>query len=117
MARIFILLAAAWLGVATPAFAQPRVQFPTRVTAAILARLCEREIAPCLGYVIGVADSYASALAGSGRPQLFCIPQGATNEEIRQVAVRFVNAHPEEAAANASIVVLAALRAAYPCTR
>jgi len=117
MARIFTLLAAAFAGVGTPALAQLGAPIPTRVDAGTLVRLCAQDTAPCLGYIVGVADSYASALAASNRLQVFCIPPTATNEQIRQAALRYLTAHPEQAGANAALVVLSALRAAYPCAQ
>ena len=88
---------------------------PTRVTARTLTALCGQDRNACLTYVLGSADAYASALAAAGRPQVFCVPKGTTNDQIAQATVRYLRAHPEEANSNAALVVLAGLKAAYPC--
>lgn len=96
-----------------PRAAPPRV--PTRVTAAVLGQVCGQDRSACLTYVLGAADAWASALIAAGRPQIFCVPRGTTNEQIAQSAATYLRAHPEESATNASMVVLAALKSSYPC--
>jgi hypothetical protein len=93
--------------------AAPRV--PTRLTALTLTGLCGQDRNSCLAYVLGAADAFASALVASGRPQVFCIPGGTTNDQIAQSVVRYLRAHPEEGGNNAGLVVLGGLTAAYPC--
>lgn len=96
-----------------PVTAAPQV--PTRVTARTLTTLCAQDRNACLTYVLGTADAYASALVAAARPQVFCVPRGTTNDQIAQSAVRYLRAHPEEANSNAALVVLAGLRASFPC--
>ncbi len=91
------------------------VQVPTRVSARMLTDLCGQDRSACLTYVLGAADAFASALVAAGRPQVFCVPKGTTNDQIAQAAVRYLRAHPEEARSNAAVVVLAGLKASYPC--
>jgi hypothetical protein len=101
---------------APPADAAPAVPvIPTRVTARTLTGLCGQDRGACLAYVLGAADSWSSALAAAGRPQIFCVPRGTTNDQMAQAAVRYLRAHPEEGGVNASMVVLAGLKEAYPC--
>ena len=88
---------------------------PTRVTAKMLSDLCAQDRGACLGYVTGATDSWASALAAVGRPQVICIPAGVNNDQITQVAVRYIRAHSEEAGSNAAVVVFAALKSTFPC--
>lgn len=91
------------------------VQVPTRVAARTLTDLCAQDRSACLTYVLGSADAFASALVAAGRPQVFCVPKGTTNDQLAQATVRYLRAHPEEGASNAAMVVLAGLKASYPC--
>jgi hypothetical protein len=88
---------------------------PTRVTARMLSNLCAQDRGACLGYVVGSTDAWASALAAAGRPQVVCIPAGTNNDQVTQATVRYLRAHPEEGALNASVVIFAALKSAFPC--
>ena len=90
-------------------------QVPMRVSARTLTTLCGQDRGACLTYVLGTVDSYAGALAASGRPQVICIPRGTTNDQIALAAVRYLRAHPEEGNSNASVVVFAGVAAAFPC--
>lgn len=93
----------------------PASPVPTRVTAKTLTALCGQDRNACLTYILGAADAFASALVAAGRPQVFCVPRGTTNDQIAQAAVRHLRAHPEEANSNAALVVLAGVRASFPC--
>ena len=95
--------------------AAPAPAIPTRVTAKMLSDLCAQDRGACLGYIIGSTDSWASAMAAAGRPQVICIPPGASNDQITQMTVRYIRAHPEEAGSNAAVVVFAALKSTFPC--
>ncbi|HEX8308639.1 MAG TPA: Rap1a/Tai family immunity protein [Allosphingosinicella sp.] len=96
-----------------PAPAGPVI--PTRVTARLLSDLCAQDRGACLGYVIGSTDTWASALAAAGRPQVVCIPATVNNDQVTQTAVRYLRAHPEEGGLNAAVVIFAALKSAFPC--
>lgn len=88
---------------------------PTRVTAGTLAGLCGQDRTSCLTYVIGAVDAFASALVAAGRPQVFCVPRGTTNDQIAQSVVVYLRAHPEEGGLNAAMVILSGMRTSYPC--
>jgi hypothetical protein len=98
-----------------PSSAVPAPTIPTRVTAKMLSDLCAQDRGACLGYVIGSTDSWASALAAAGRPQVVCIPAGANNDQITQATVRYIRARPQEGGVNAAVVIFAALKASFPC--
>ncbi|HEX8469109.1 MAG TPA: Rap1a/Tai family immunity protein [Allosphingosinicella sp.] len=124
MSRIFIiagslllLTAAAQRPPAAPSRPAPAAgpAMSTRVTAKMLSDLCAQDRAVCLGYVIGSTDSWASALAAAGRPQVVCIPPTANNDQVTQAVVRYLRAHPEEGGLNAAIVIFAALKSTFPC--
>jgi len=120
------VIAAALIGSATsaqtppgPAAAsQPTSQgpnVPTRVTAETLTRLCGEDRSACLTYILGAADAFSAALTAAGRPQVFCFPQGTTNDDIARSVVTHLRAHPEEGRTNAALVILAGLTEAYGC--
>jgi Rap1a immunity proteins len=88
---------------------------PTRITARTLTALCGQDRSACLTYVLGATDAFASALVAAGRPQVFCIPRGTTNDQIAQSVVGYLRAHPEEGNSNAALVVLSGLQASYRC--
>lgn len=98
---------------AAPPAAGPTI--PTRVTAKMLSDLCAQDRGACLGYVTGSLDSWASAMAAAGRPQVICIPAGANNDQITQATVRYLRARPQEGGLNAAVVIFAALKATFPC--
>ncbi len=101
---------------AVPRPAAPAVpQVPTRLSARTLTALCGQDRNGCLAYILGSTDAFAGALVASGRPQIFCVPRGTTNDQIAQAVVRYLRAHPEEAGGNAAVVVLAGLRTSFPC--
>ncbi|HEX8226059.1 MAG TPA: Rap1a/Tai family immunity protein [Allosphingosinicella sp.] len=88
---------------------------PTRVTAKMLSDLCAQDRGACLGYIIGSTDSWASALAAAGRPQVICIPASVNNDQVTQAAVRYLRSRPQEAGSNATVVIFAGLKATFPC--
>lgn len=114
-APVLLLTAAAQQPAPQPRLPVPAPTIPTRVTAKMLSDLCAQDRGACLGYIVGSTDSWASAMAAAGRPQVICIPPGTNNEQITQATVRYVRAHPEEAGVNAAVVIFAALKATFPC--
>lgn len=93
----------------------PATTIPTRVTGKMLSDLCSQDRAACLGYIIGSTDSWASALAAAGRPQVVCIPANTNNDQITQAVVRYIRARPQEAGSNAALLVFSGLQATFPC--
>jgi hypothetical protein len=129
--RIFWFAAAAAAMINTPVPAQtagalpqaqrqapsPSPPVPARVTAQQLITLCAQERIACLGYIIGTTDAFAATLYASRRPQIFCVPQGITNDQVGQTVMAYVRAHPEEAQSSAAPVVIAGLSASYRCAQ
>jgi hypothetical protein len=96
-----------------PAAAAPTI--PTRVSAKMLSDLCARDRGLCLGYVTGSIDSWASALAAAGRPQVYCIPAGTNNDQVTQATLSYLRANSQEGSLNAAVVIFAALKTNFPC--
>ena len=64
--------------------------------------------ANCLGYLQGVADTLETAA-------VVCIPEGVKTEELRQVVLPHMKAHPEEWKLAAASHVLNAYSEIWPC--
>jgi hypothetical protein len=60
----------------------------------------------CAGYVLGVTDTTLD---------LYCFPPGVTRMQIRGVAVKYLNNHPEKLHLLAPGLVIKAMQAAFPC--
>jgi hypothetical protein len=93
------------------------LRIPTRATARMLVAICASDNGACLTYVLGAADGWSTAMAAMGRPQLFCFPAGASNQQIAQSTLQYVRARPQEGESNAALVLLGAFSAIYPCPR
>ena len=65
----------------------------------------------CLGYVTGVANALL-LIAGDA-----CVPERTTRGQMVDVAVRYLQAHPETRHHLAAALVRAALVEAFPCGR
>lgn len=97
-----------------PAQAQP-IRYPTRVTAKALSAVCGQDNGACLTYVLGVVDAYvATTMASFGQTHL-CFPPQVSNQQIANVAIAYLHAHPEQQDTNAATTVILAIQAAYPC--
>jgi hypothetical protein len=68
----------------------------------------------CLGYVAGVADMLAAALA-RGDVTIACVPAEVTADEARDVVVRFLRDSPQSRHRAAASLIELALGDAYPC--
>jgi len=73
------------------------------------------ELNTCLGYLTGVADAEDAAPSWKLQKSLFCLPRGASANQLRRVVVDYFAAHPEEEDLNAAIVVGNAFLEAFPC--
>jgi hypothetical protein len=74
----------------------------------------------CLGYVVGVADAFTAvdALKAPGLANAIrstCPPEHVDADQVRDVVVQYLTAHPATRHNAATHEVLAALLAAFPC--
>ena len=77
----------------------------------------DSNVLTCLGYVMGVADMIDanSTLDISGFSPI-CIPsETVTVGQLRRVVVKYLNSHPEKTHDPAVVLVVVALREAFPC--
>jgi hypothetical protein len=98
---------------ATPAPAG--VSIPVRLTAKTLTSICNENQGACLTYVLGAVDaSVAASVVNFGRTYI-CIPPEVTNQQVANVAIAFLRAHPEAQDSSAASVVIQGVTASYPC--
>ena len=72
----------------------------------------------CLLYIIGVADmisglSNMEPVIPNYAPT--CFPDGTTTGQLHRIVVKYLKAHPEETHTPAVVLVMVALREAFPC--
>ena len=67
----------------------------------------------CTYYVFGVADGIAFTQP-SGKP-IYCLNPLATMAQERNIAIRFMQAHPERTHTASTALISDALRDAFPC--
>ena len=101
-----------------PAAAQPAptgTPMVVRATARSLTAICNENQGACIAYVTGAVDAYVgTSLVNFGRAYV-CVPPQVTNQQITNVAVAFLRAHPEMQDMNAALVVIQGVSASYPC--
>lgn len=71
----------------------------------------------CLGYIVGVVDSFNTTYAVKGEKRIFCIPPGVTSGQLVLVLKKSMQEHPETLHLPASAHTLSALTAAFPCNQ
>jgi len=82
-----------------------------------LNKVCQSDPAgACLSYLAGVSDERDS-LQGFGEvPRMICIPRDrVTTRQLRDMALKYLGAHPESRQTAAASVVSRALYDAFPC--
>jgi len=67
----------------------------------------------CEGYLAGVAETPWPTVP----PQRVCSPAGVTLDQITNIVVRYLQAHPETRHGPAPALIIAALAEAFPCRR
>jgi hypothetical protein len=76
----------------------------------------------CVMYLAGLTDA-ATTFSGwdhknkRGAPQGSCIPKAVSQEQLRQVWLRYANQHPGKLHLTASGIALNAFEKAWPCKR
>jgi len=79
------------------------------------------EATMCKGYIKGTAASliianyYIENKLARKDKMFFCMPSAVTDEQIERVAYNYFNKHRKKLNASASLLVLYALKEAYPC--
>ncbi len=71
----------------------------------------------CRGYIIGALDAYEAETEALHLKPAFCIPEGVTVEQAADVAVQYMQEHPENRHTNAASLVWISVFQAFPCNR
>jgi hypothetical protein len=77
----------------------------------------------CIGYIAGLLDMYSfmedaeekTFKKGGNRP--FCIPDSVTIDQVADVVVQFLNAHPTHRHYAAASLLAGAFMEGFPCPR
>jgi hypothetical protein len=70
----------------------------------------------CLGYLRGILDATVAWESwGHIKPKLICKPSGVTTGQLRQVFLKYMRQHPENWHLPGSVLMLNALKGAWPC--
>ena len=85
-----------------------------------LLDICDQShSALCIGYIAGIADAMGTSLADGSHPAVAgwqaCFPQGVSGGQVRDVAINYLQAHPEQRQLSAASLVAHALSEAFPC--
>jgi hypothetical protein len=78
----------------------------------------QQDQATCLGFVMGSTDAVTVATAFGGACGTFrvCRPAQVTDEQVRDVILKYLEAHPAERSSSSAVALAArALAAAWPC--
>jgi hypothetical protein len=70
----------------------------------------------CAGYVSGVSDTLTAMQSVSGR-EAYCPTVDVTRAQVRDVAIKYLAAHPEKRHYAAASLVMMALTEAFPCPK
>lgn len=71
--------------------------------------------AACFAYIRGITDGFSGAMALAEQPQRFCLPDGWTLEQSRDVVLKWLRANPAQRHYSAAVLVVVALNKAAPC--
>lgn len=69
----------------------------------------------CVAYIIGVADTVQDAVSAGSLPRFVCYNNRVTPQQLKDVVVRYLRAHPETRDRTAPSIIAVALREAFPC--
>jgi hypothetical protein len=70
----------------------------------------------CDGYIRGVADAFEAA-ANFFKPFKSCVPNGITQKQLVDVAVKFLKDNPQERHTSSAAQVFVAMNKAWPCPK
>jgi hypothetical protein len=89
-------------------------------TGSNLVSYCESELIQdqnsCRRYLSGISDAQDSFYRLEFlADRAFCIPDRITNEQLREVFIKYADEHPQDLELVASGMAINAFRMAYPC--
>jgi len=69
------------------------------------------------GYAVAVVDRFALDNSGAGECVRASIPEGVTQGQIKDIVIKYLNDNPEKRNWMASVLVVNAIIAAFPCQK
>ncbi len=69
----------------------------------------------CVAFLSGVIDTYGMLMILEAIPKAVCSPGKATQEQLRQVFLKYMNANPEKWHQAATSNAIVAFAMAWPC--
>ncbi|MFT5709319.1 MAG: hypothetical protein ACI8QT_000005 [Halioglobus sp.] len=90
-------------------------------TGAEMLKICT-DVSPfqaksCGGYIAGVADTSAKAVAWETLTAVRCVPVEVTIKQLMKIAVKYMEEHPEELHLGAESLIQNAFKEAFPCEK
>ena len=73
------------------------------------------ELSDCIAYVAGSADQ--AKLHVQGQPQRFCMPEGVSLGQQRDIVLGYLKQHPEKRQQPSGALIWQAMAEAFPCSR
>jgi hypothetical protein len=71
----------------------------------------------CLGYIVGVADAMLDLSQSMPPPGFVCIPGNVTVQQTVDIAVRYIDEHPQQRHLRGAQLVWGAIKVAFPCSQ
>lgn len=71
----------------------------------------------CTGRIVGYTQGLNHGLDLGGSVGLYCLPEGVTLGQLRDVTVKFLNDHPERRHEKDTLLMLDAMSEAFPCPK
>lgn len=79
-----------------------------------LYEYCQSNELGCVLYIQGVVDGQLAAVTATSRDVAYCIPQGSTAGQMKDIVVKFLADHPERRHLMGGVLVANALSNAWP---
>lgn len=77
-------------------------------------RQCENSRVACVTYLQGVNDGLLAVIVGTNRDMIYCIPSRATIDQVADIVIRYVEAHPERRHLQMPVLMTNALADVWP---
>ena len=107
--KLRVMVLAAGLLLPVPAFSQQPVMMADLLSGNDLFNYCSgKSIDICTAYIAGVSDAVTVFNAA-------CVPAQVDSTQVKDIATRYLTAHPERRHLQAARVVVLAVQMAFPC--
>ena len=86
-------------------------------TGDTLLEMCRVNRSQCIDFVAGASDAIGGLQAIGATPVLICIEPGATVDQLTDVVVKWLEAHPPARKDGAGGLIWASLAETFPCPK